>query len=209
METALLWVTAIGAILTAVATVGLVIVAQRTLGGAREQLDLLRKQVVREGRPYVVAEVVPGLHGAGFSDLVIANIGRTLARDVTVDVGALEKRDDTDHISDGLRKYLTTPRTIVPGVRQRVMWRMEPHHGHSAAGADRSAVTGTVRYKDDDGTVYEDCYDLSVDTMINATPVPSEGPKVSGGSRTKIETSLADINHAVRTLNIHVGELRR
>ncbi|MEE3851928.1 hypothetical protein VZC37_16420 [Gordonia sp. LSe1-13] len=138
MESVLPWVTAIGAGVTARATVGLALVAAATLGGAQTQLQLLREQAVREGRPYVVAEVVPGLHGAGFTDLVVANTGRTIAHDVTVDVGPLTKRNGDDHISDALHRYLSTPRTLAPGARHRVMWRMEPHSRMSEAGPEQT-----------------------------------------------------------------------
>lgn len=209
MESALLWATAVGGTVTAIATVGLVIVAAKTLGGAQKQLRLLREQVIREGRPYVIAEVVPGIHGAGFTDLVIANSGRTIAHDVAVDVGPLARRDAEDHISDALRKYLDTPRTLAPGARHRLMWRMEPHNGMSEAGANRADVTGKIAYRDDEGRKYTESYDLSVDTMLDAMPVPTEGAKVSGSSRTKTEMELGNISRAIRALNLHVGELRR
>lgn len=209
MESALLWATAIGGCLTALATIGLVIVAGKTLGGAKTQLNLLREQAVREGRPYVVAEVVPGLQGGGFSDLVVANTGRTIAHDVTIDVGPLTKRTDDDHISDALHTFLSTPRSLAPGSRRRVMWRMEPSEHLAEAGADRSGISGKIEYSDADGNEYVEDYDLSVDTLHDATPLPTQGPTVNSPSLTKTDTELANISRAIRTLNTHVGELRR
>lgn len=205
MESALLWVTATGTALTALATMGLVWVAWRTLGGARDQLVLLQRQAAREGRPYVVAEVVPGLHGAGSADLVVQNLGRTLAHQVMIDVGTLSVRDDDDYISGPLAEYLAKPMTLAPGSRHRIMWRCEPREeaGHGEAGAPKTAQ-GTVHYSDDDGRQYSETYDLSVDGVMQVTPVPTVGPRSHGDGK-----ELVNIGHALRTLNQHVGELRR
>lgn len=205
MNDALAWVTAIGAAVTAVATIGLVVVAYRTLGGARGQLTLLRQQAEQERRPYVVADLVPGLHGAGSTDLVIANVGRSLARQVLVEIGPLAKRNDHDHISDALDRYLTTPKIFVPGARHRVMW----HHAGNAksgrldAGVD-GGVSARITYTDDGGTEYTETYELDIAAMTAVSPVPTDGPRRSGSGN-----ELADIDHALRALAGHVGELRR
>ena len=204
MDDALLWITAIGSLLTACATTALVWVAWRTLNGAREQLRLLREQAAREGRPYVVAEIVPGLHGAGSSDLVLRNVGRTIALAITVEVNKIADRGPGDYISGALMQYLAEPRTLAPGSRQRVMWRAEPSDsGRGEAGAARR-VSGQVNYRDETGAKYSETYDLSVETISKSSPIPTEGPRVHGDGK-----ELANIERALRTLNGHVGELRR
>lgn len=205
MESALLWITAAGSALTAAATIGLVWVAWRTLSGARDQLVLLQRQVAREGRPYVVAEVVPGLHGAGSSDLIVQNLGRTLAHRVMIDIGELSVRDDDDYISGPLAEYLAKPKTLAPGSRHRVMWRCEPREqaGRGEAGAPKTAQ-GKVSYTDDGGHQYSETYDLSVDGVMQVTPVPTVGTRSHGEGK-----ELVNIEHALRALNRHVGELSR
>ncbi|MGU3432608.1 hypothetical protein ACNHUS_06275 [Actinomycetes bacterium M1A6_2h] len=205
MEDILLWVTAVGAAMTAAATIGLVVVAHRTLGGARGQLALLREQAEQERRPYVIAELVPGLHGPGSTDLVIANLGRSLARWVLVDIGPLAKRNDDDHISDALGRYLTTPKLLVPGARQRVMWHNvgNPESERSDAGVP-GIVSARITYSDDGGTRYSETYELNIAHMTSVSPVPTTGPRRVGSGN-----EFADIDHALRALAGHVGELRR
>ncbi|MBJ8343917.1 hypothetical protein [Antrihabitans sp. YC2-6] len=206
MESILLWATAIGGISTAIATGGLVWVALRTLGGANKQLQLLREQVDREARPYVVLEVVPGLHGLGSWDLVVRNMGRTIARDVRMDIGDLSRRDEKDFITEPLARYLSAKRILAPSARQRVMWRREPNKevGRPEPAGASQKVSATVTYKDDVGASYTDVYDLSTDTIDDSTPAPTQGPKVLGDDK-----ELVNIEKAIRTLSIHLGELRR
>lgn len=205
MEDALLWTTAIGAVVTALATIGLVVVATWTLGGAKRQLVLQTEQAEREGRPYVVAEVVPGLHGAGHWDLVVRNYGRTSARSVIISCADLRVRDDDDHISPHLIPYLATPRALAPGARERVMWRMDEdaYERLSQAGAP-GKTSVDVTYCDDIGNEYTDTYSFDVNTLGAAAPVPTEGPSAMGNGK-----ELMNIERALRTLNAHVGELRR
>lgn len=205
MDDVLLWATAIGSVLTAAATIGLVVVATRTLGGARDQLILQTQQAQRDGRPYVAAEVVPGLHGAGHWDLILRNYGRSVARSVVASCDSLQVRDSDDYISAPLMTFLATPRTLAPGARVRVMWRMEGQTvgDHPEAGAPGKASV-TLRYSDDTGEVYPDVYDFDTEALGAIAPVPTEGPSATGSGK-----ELANVERALRTLNIHVGELRR
>ena len=173
MADVLLWITAIGSGVTALATIGLVLVAGRALGGTGDQVKLLREQVQREGRPYLVLDVVPGLHGPGSWDLRIRNVGRTMAREVTVEVAGLTIRDETDDISGYLLQYLETPREIAPGSGQRVMWRSEadPTTKQTEEGAPASAQA-VAKYVDWTGLPYQEPFDLSVDLYGAISPVP-------------------------------------
>lgn len=205
MEDALLWATAIGSVVTAVATISLVVVAAWTLGGAKKQLVLQTEQAEREGRPYVTAEVVPGLHGAGHWDLVLRNYGKTSARSVVMFCTDLRVRDDDDHISPSLISYLATPRALAPGARERVMWRMdEDAHGRLSEAGAPGKTSVEVTYSDGIGNQYADTYAFDVDSLGAAAPAPTEGPSAMGNGK-----ELANIERALRTLNAHVGELRR
>ncbi|GCE44917.1 hypothetical protein Rhow_000543 [Rhodococcus wratislaviensis] len=168
-------------------------------------MTLLREQAEQERRPYVVADIVPGLHGPGSTDLVIQNLGRSIARGVLVDIGPLSKRNDKDHISDPLGRYLTNPQILVPGARHRVMWH---HVGNPETGQADAGVPGTVpariTYTDDNGIEYSETYELGIANMTSVSPVPTTGPRRSGSN-----SELADIDHALRAIAGHVGELRR
>ncbi|WGY04330.1 hypothetical protein QI633_11290 [Nocardioides sp. QY071] len=204
MTNVLLWVTAISTLGTGIATVGLVVVAQRTFGGAADQLRLLQEQAQRDSRPYVTVRAVPGLHGAGFWDLVVENFGKSAAYEVTVDAGPITPRDANDHISERLADYLATPRTLVPGARERVMWRSEdaPSMGVTESGAP-AAVTCRLSYRNEQLDQFEETYPLDLMGYGAVVPMPTEGPRASGTGK-----ELANIEKALRTLNVHVGELR-
>lgn len=205
MDEILLWTTALGSLATALFTAFLWLVAWKTLGGARDQLRLLRQQSEREGRPYVTLDVVPGLHGAGRWDLVVTNTGRTAAKSVTFAFDEWAPKDGSDHITAGLQKYLCATHILVPGARHRLMWRSEddPKSSMTEAGADASKRL-TVNYQDDRGQDYVDDFDFDVGVLGVASPVPTEGPRKQGAGN-----ELANIEKEVRTLNVHVGELRR
>ena len=204
-ENELLWITAIGSVATALFTALLWLVAWRTLSGARTQLSLLRAQAEREGRPYVTADVVPGLHGPGSWDLVVTNSGKTAARDVSFDFDPWKPKDSDDHIIPSLVAYLQASHMLAPGARHRLMWRMNPEHdaGRTEAGADPKGRL-TVKYSSDQGETYTDTFAFDVDLLGAASPAPTEGPKAIGTDK-----ELARIDQAIRTLSVHVGELRR
>lgn len=205
MTDTLLWLTAIGSVATAAFTAFLWLVAWRTLSGAKDQLELLTQQAVREVRPFVSAEVLPGFHGTGCWDLVVSNSGRTAARNIRFEIEPWSPGDDKDHISEPLNAYLRAQHMLVPGARHRVMWRMNtlPELGLTEAGAGAQASLG-IRYEDDLGQTYTDAFLFNLDIIGAITPSPSEGPSALGKDK-----ELANIERALRTLNVHVGELRR
>ncbi len=114
MTDALAWTAAIGSILTALATSGLVAVAWFALGGTRDQVKLIQEDSRRRTRPYVYLQIEPGLHGPGHWDLVVKNTGRTSASDVVINVGVLTSEGDDDYITDGLVAYLAEAKIPAP-----------------------------------------------------------------------------------------------
>lgn len=84
-EQIMLLLTMIGTMLTAVATVGLVIGAVMAWRVARENLEHLRADSRARTRPYVYARLVPSLGGSNAWDLIIENSDRSSATELTVD----------------------------------------------------------------------------------------------------------------------------
>lgn len=200
--TALLFITAIAALISSLASVGLLLVGWRTLRGAADQLRLLREQAEREARPYVVISVVPGLHGLGAWDLIMQNVGRSTARSVRLDIGDPAPPDDDDYIVAPLLSFASTPRDLVPGERLRVMWARDTEN--VTAGVIDSA-SATVTYTDDAENPYSEQRRLSIEAS-KATPAPSEGSRVHSSSG---QNELKNIERALRSMNSHLGELRR
>lgn len=201
------WLTAFAATVTAVATLLLAWFAFIAFRASVAQLKLMSADSARQTRPYVNIDLSPGLHGIGFWDITIENLGHSIAREVRIDAGQMCARDADDHISEPLAEFFARGLTLPPGARRRVMWRMEAGEGRTVAGADGD-VTLTVTYADDQGTRYVDTFDVAVDGYGSVCPSPTTGPKVSSGGRSKGEESLANIDRALRTLNTHIGLLR-
>ncbi|MGN6575374.1 MAG: hypothetical protein ACTHKG_06780 [Nocardioides sp.] len=201
------WLTACAGILTAIATTLLALFAFTAFRASVAQLKLLSADSARQTRPYVNLDLAPGLHGNGFWDITIENVGRSIARNVRIDAGPLKARDADDHISDRLAEFFARPLTLPPGARRRVMWRMEPDGRRTTAGASTD-VEVLVTYSDDERTEYSDTFNVATEGYGPVAPSPSTGPTVSGCSRTKGEESLANIERALQTLNTHVGMLR-
>lgn len=199
------------------------------------QIGLLRKQMRDDARPYIVADVVPGLHGDGSWDLVLHSTGRSTARNVTVATDPALMPDGLsadDHITEPLMEYLKGSRPLPPGARHRLMWRYS-HKGEEDAGAP-AQVTVTVTYDDDRqrsvrrlaGAAWQvlcrllgragaeaaargryiEVFGFDTDALGPSTPVPAEGPYKCGSEQGQ---ELMNIDRAIRNLAKHVGELRR
>lgn len=209
------WITAERAeIVTAWATVAGVAVALVAALVALRQLRMIRRDSHDRTRPYVQLDVVPGLHGPGSWDLILENKGASTALAVVVDVGEIEPHDAEDHIAHNVGKYLLAPKTLVPGARRRIMWgfRQVDKNGNETARAgvlDPREIT--VSYLDERKArwwwrrcrPYKTAFTVGDAFMLPVFPAPSEGPVPSG------DDMLKHIDRALRTLNTHVGELRR
>lgn len=128
-----------------------------------------------------------------------------MAKRVVVKVDGLESKGVDDYISEPLERYLTAPRSMAPGTGQRVMWRadVDAETGSPEAGASDTA-SAVVSYTDAQGASFDEAYDLSTALFGAISPSPTEGPRALGSGK-----ELANVERALRTLNMHVGEMRR
>lgn len=172
------------------------------------QVYLLRQQMKENARPYVVADVLPGLHGVGSWDLTLHSTGRSTARKVRIttdpEPSTWDRPDREDHIIDPLVAYLAAERVLPPGARHRVMWR-QGEAGQPSSGAP-SLSTVAVAYEDDSGKAYTDSFTFNTDLLAAVSPAPTEGPRKGGAEGGR---ELMNIDRAIRNLAGHVGELRR
>lgn len=207
-DTAYEYLVVIGTLGTAIATFLLALFAARAFRASVAQLKLLSADSARQTRPYVYVDVLPGLHGHGFWDLKIKNVGRSSARDIVVDAGALKPKDKADHISEPLRTFLSKPFMLPPSTHRRVMWRMEADEkfDRTVAGVDQKCTIKVV-YSDDQGQIFDESFDVDLSAYGIVTPLPTQGNETVNTSKSA-EHTLQDINKAVRALNVHVGYLR-
>lgn len=198
------WITAIGSVATAVGTGALAIVAHRTLTNAGSQLEHLKDDSARQTRPYVFLEIVPGLQGHGAWDLRIKNMGASIAHDVHISVGELRPLSDDDRVVAPLKNFLDRSVTLPPSAGMRIVWRRDDRSRGLLEGAPSSADV-SVSYKGPDGNEYSEAYVLNTEAWGEAMPAPQEGSSRNSGS----DKEVANIAYALRSLNVHMGELRR
>lgn len=205
------WITNDNAdVVVAWATIAGVTVALLAALAAVRQLSMIRRDSHDRTRPYVQLDVVPGLQGPGSWDLIIENRGASTALEVVADAGNFEPQDAKDHIAPVIGRYLMMPKTLVPGARRRAMWGYERTDVGVRAGVLEPREI-TVTYLDERKArrwwrrrrPYEETFTVGDAFGPAVFPAPFEGPTPSE------KDVLKHIDRAIRTLNTHVGELRR
>lgn len=117
------WLTAIGTLITAGATVGLVVGAFMAWHAAKSTLEQMKADSKAEARPYLYARLEYSMGGSQAADLVIRNTGRTAARGVTISIDKWPDR--SDDVTAALKKMMETPQTLPPNVSLRSYWNLD------------------------------------------------------------------------------------
>lgn len=166
-------------------------------------------------RPYVSAQLQPGLWGPGSSDLRVSNDGESMAYDVVIDFDIPDQNDwpEDEWILPRLEKHLVGHSFYLPPhTAQRFMWRSKerPDERGEVVYGMPSPVTVTVMYNDlehhdpDHQDVkdwrFKEKYRLTND-LHAAVPVPQEGSENLD--------KLRSIDGVLRAIAVHIGELRR
>lgn len=169
-------------------------------------LRLLARDSWDRSRPYVYVQPVPGLWGGGAADLRVVNHGQSLARIVKVEVidfdwGAAGDDYLIRALDAGIRgrKF-----DLPPGAAVRFMWRNTSSDGSRFGMPDEQWVQ--IRYVDVRNKSHVERFLIS-NSMAKAMPTPVVGPERKSGESGVRE--IANVSHAIRALNNHVGELRR
>ena len=129
--------TAWSSLATAVGTVALAILAvcawhvargaleasRRASAAAEAANEQARRDSIEQTRPYVFAEVIPGLAGTGSYDVRLSNKGRSSARNLTLEFD--QWPDEPDDVAETVQTLFSTPRTLPPGSSVRAIWRLE------------------------------------------------------------------------------------
>lgn len=196
------------AIATAALTLGLLVVAIfafRAAKGSWKAATEANRQMERDSReqsrPYVTAQILPGLAGITTWDLKITNTGRTVARHLTMDYdqwptkneGGGEALETWDSLSRGLHTMFTTPRTLAPGASLRVMWLL-----------DRGPDEDIERSDDPKAGTYNDSFEVMIENS-GSWPVPEDGPNPPEG----LGKLAKRADELMQVLIRRVGELGR
>jgi hypothetical protein len=217
------WITKENAdVVVAWATIGAALVGLLAALAAVRQLRMIQQDSRERTRPYVQLDVVPGLQGPGSWDLVVENRGASTALEVVIDAGEFTPLDAKDHIAPVIGRYLLTPKTLVPGARRRVMWGYQLRRDVTHSDGSKESVLvreagvltpreATVTYTDQRKArswwgrkrSYMETFLLNGAADGAVIPAPTEGP-IPGST-----DMLQHIDKALRTMNSHLGELRR
>ena len=173
----------------------------------------LRNDSKIRSRPYVFVQRVPGLHGPGTWDLKVSNLGASIATGILLKIAPeWEAADEGDTHTQALKEALRIPMSLPPNSHVRLLWRIDRKGDHGRverAGAPSNAHVTATYYGNVDRKSrregYSETFQVRTDQAI-AMPAPTEGSKVNGKED---GNELKNIYRALRTLNSHVGELRR
>lgn len=198
-EQLMLLLTAVGTLLTAIATVGLVVGAIMAWQVAKANLRHLRDDSRAQTRPYVYAQLVPGIAGAPTWDLIVRNSGRSSAKNLQIDVSAWPETDD---VIVALKNLFETPQTLPPGTSIRTFWSLGKRHDPQSTGATGIdiPVDLTVRYGSDDPDAPNYTETFRIDSEgIGPTPVAHSGIELPPNA-TPTEKKLKEIVLALNEL---------
>lgn len=177
------WVMAFG-------TVGLVVVGAVAAWAAARTWTQAREDSAAQTRPYIWADLLPGVHGVQCFDLVIRNTGRTAAASLSITLPELPEvtsEDDATYrktIQDGLAALTSLP----PGAFRRMLWI----NGQDSAAGMPNQVDLRITYRGPEqlrgpkkgwapwskpGVVsdYDEVHALRVEPLY-AGPMPTSGP---------------------------------
>lgn len=149
---------------------------------AQRSADLAEHVEARQSRPYVFAQLKPGLAGLGMWDLVVSNSGQSNARDLVIEADVWPEEDD--EVTRPLRRFFGARQTLPPGQSIRTYWRMTVTEG-AKWGDGSSDPVGMLKrvqlrltYTSDDPArpTYEDTFLIDEDS-IGLTPAPTAGPE--------------------------------
>ena len=168
-------------------------------------------------RPYVDARVVEGLAGTTEYDLVIRNVGKSAARELTVECETPVTRDDD--VTKAVLEMFSTQRTVFPDTSIRAMWQLgeasaDPRTISTDSRGDR--VTGkmgmpdsaalSIKYKSADGArTYTEAILVRCD-QSGLWPVPDQGIEMPPVDE---EASPRHIHSALRAIARHLGDNNR
>ena len=169
-------------------------VARRTLDASSEASDAARVSAeaaraaneqaridsIEQTRPYVYAEIVPGLAGGHTWDIRIRNVGRSAARGLRLECDSWP--ENPDKVTDAVRQLFETTRTLPPDCSIRAIWRLEGNFtdGTTEVGMGRTGLI-KVFYSSDDPSkpTYSDTFEVLI-LLSGFTPLPEDGPEPTG-----------------------------
>jgi hypothetical protein len=161
-------ITAVSAAVTAVMAVVTGVVGIMTLFA-------LRRDSHDRTRPLMSAELRPRILARGTAELVVANVGHSVAKDIQVTfeppLPELDSQDREETMASFLRRrYAQRIPTLAPGHELvNIYAQLRGDGSHGLRESVPYDLTVTFEYGDDRGNRYTDGYSLTVETLMNET----------------------------------------
>lgn len=154
--------------------------AKASADAARASNEQARLDSIEQTRPYVYAEITPGLTGTEAWDIRITNVGKSAARQLTLEYDRWPQ--SPDDVGSALRDLFHTPRTLPPGCSIRAIWRIEGNFddGSKEAGLGRDGeIRVAYTSADPSQPQYTDTFDVMIEKS-GLWPVGEAGPDPTG-----------------------------
>jgi hypothetical protein len=133
-------------------------------------LRALRQDSLDRTRPVIVVEVLPVVLSHGTSELVVQNVGQSVAKHVRLTFDPPITEDMGQMAAFLARRYSQTIPTMAPGRRLTNIYAHWVGDGSdNLAEPVPKQFAATAVYVDAHGRVYEDSYELSLQTLRNQT----------------------------------------
>lgn len=178
---------------------GVTAVAAVVTGGvAIATLAALRRDSTDRTRPVVSAELLPVVLSHGTSELVIQNVGQSVAKNVNVTFDPPLSRDMGQMTAFLVNRYEKKIPTMGPKRRlSNVYSHWRGDGSHETAEPVPYAFTVKIAYQDSRGRNYEDSYDLTLDALRNET-TSSPSNTDEAGMRRRLVNAVEEIARGVR-----------
>lgn len=224
------WIGAVAAVAAVVVALAAAFFAYRAYKVADGQLKATLKQVEQaaaqdeqesydRNRPIVIAEIVPSIGATGIWDLRVSNLGGAYARNVAIDFVEGGVVDESTELAQLLTAFLQSRFDLAPGASLRVYWHFSPNGTERIGHADsltevRGVIAVDYEWDRGEGTPERFREEVRYDTdeLGLITPAPGLGPRANRVARTPEEEQvkvLMNLDHALRNLSFHLGEIRR
>ncbi len=192
----------------AAANVGTFLVALAALVIATRQLRQARELRREEMAPYVVVDVVPSTTSNWLLELVVENIGQTVARDVRITVDPpLRSTLDTDEVQVARWSVLEEGvRTMAPGRRLTALFD-SAHQRHSTDLPRRYEVT--VSAEDSYGRKEKYPFTIDLNPLYGAMYTDKKGVHHLVGEVIKLRKATEKIAKEVGTVEVFDGPTRQ
>lgn len=209
------WISSISSICGVfVAIIAAIFVYVQIRQTAKELRETAKQEAINSEartRPYVYAEIVPGLWQEGTFDIKIKNTGQSFARNIVINLveGYFAESPD-DILTPKLKKVLQSGFELAPNSSIRLFFyvpedaKASPSHplGISSKGKLSIEYSGEINNTE---KKYNEMFSFNLDDWSGAMPAAKEGAKRTSGNNKE----LTNIDYALRNIGTYLAEIIR